>query len=370
MTLAFAAETTPASCFTPLLMTHALGARGAPSVRIRNLVKSFPVRRGLAETLRHPLSHSRTPVLHGISLDVADGELFGILGLNGAGKTTLLKILATLILPEAGTASVGGHDLIDDPRAVRSMLAMVTADERSLHWRLSALENMRLFGALHRLTASESLARTVEALDMVKLGGVGDKMVGAFSSGMRQRLLLARALLSRPRVLLLDEPTRSLDPVSAHEFRRMLRDDIVGRHGATVILATHNAEEAFTYCDRVAVLHRGTVAALGRARTLATRFGPELYRIWTPTTKHPCFESLARRGLVAALVQRYDADDGGTVECTIPGGEGAAADVLRHLVEARVIINRFERAPSPLPALIARIVEAHESVANGATYNA
>lgn len=370
MTLTFATETTPASGFTPLLMTHALGTRGTPSVRVRNLMKGFPVRRGLAESLRHPLSRSRTPVLRGITLDVADGELFGVLGLNGAGKTTLLKLLATLILPDAGGASVGGHDLLDEPGAVRALLAMVTADERSLHWRLTAVENMRLFGALHRLTASESLARTVDALDTVKLGDAGTKIVGEFSSGMRQRLLLARALLSRPRVLLLDEPTRSLDPVSAHDFRRMLRDDIVGRHGTTVILATHNAEEAFTYCDRVAVLHCGKVAALGRARTLAVRFGPEFYRIWTPMTDHPCFESLARRGVIAALVRRHDADDGSTVECTIPGAEGAAADVLRHLVDARVIISRFERAPSPLPALIARIVEAHESVAKGTTVNA
>lgn len=369
MSLAFA-ETKPASRFTPFLMTHAIGARGAPTVRIRNLGKGFPMRRGLVQTLRHPFLSSRTPVLHGISLDVGDGELFGVLGLNGAGKTTLLKILATLILPDEGTASVGGHDLLDEPAAVRGMLAMVTADERSLHWRLSALENMRLFGSLHRLSASESFARIVEALETVKLVDAGDKMVGAFSSGMRQRLLLARALLSRPRVLLLDEPTRSLDPVSAHEFRRMLRDEIVGRNGATVILATHNAEEAFTYCDRVAVLHRGRVAALGRARTLAARFGPDIYRIWTPATEHPCFESLTRRGLIAALVRGHDADDGSTVECTIPGGEGAAAEVLRHLVEARVIVSRFERAPAPLPALIARIVEAHESSASGDTSDA
>jgi ABC-2 type transport system ATP-binding protein len=302
-------------------------------------------------------------VLKGISLDVAGGALFGILGLNGAGKTTLLKILGTLVLPDAGDVNIAGYDLRVEPQGVRSTLALVTADERSLHWRLSALENLRLFGALHRLSAAESFSRSLDALDTVKLTGVGEKMVGAFSSGMRQRLLLARALLSRPSVLLLDEPTRSLDPVSAHEFRRTLRDEIVGKQGATVILATHNAEEAFNYCDRVAVLHNGKVAAIGSASELSSRFVPEVYRIWTPTPDHRCFELLADRGLLSDLRCRHDTGDGSAIDCVITGGE--ASEVLRHLIEADVIVSRFERTASPLQALIARIVEAHESIVTG-----
>jgi len=362
MTVALAAERETPARLAPPSMTRVGSLGAASTVRVRNLAKSFPRRRTLAEILRRPLTQTHTSVLKGISLDVADGELFGVLGLNGAGKTTLLKILGTLVLPDGGTANIGGYDLQEDPRGVRATLALVTADERSLHWRLSALENMRLFGALHRLSAAESLSRSVEALETVKLIGVGDKMVGTFSSGMRQRLLLARALLSRPRVLLLDEPTRSLDPVSAHEFRRTLRDEIIGRQGATVILATHNAEEAFNYCDRVAVLHYGSVAAVGSASDLSSRFVPEVYRIWTPSPNHPCFELLARRGLVTELARRLDTGDGSTVECVIAGG--MAAEVLRHLIETDVIVSRFERAASPLPALIARIVEAHENAAN------
>lgn len=329
------------------------------SVSIRDLTKSFPVRPGFGEMLRHPLSRKRTGVIHGISLDIRDREMFGVLGLNGAGKTTLLKMLATLIVPDSGTATVGGYDIIEESPAVRGILAMVTADERSLNWRLSAHENLRLFAALHRMNTPGATTRTAEALDVVGLGDTGDKLVGAFSSGMRQRLLLARALLSSPRVLLLDEPTRSLDPVSAHEFRRMLRDDLIERRGVTVILATHNSEEAFAYCDRVAVLHHGTVAALGSARSLAARFGQERYRIWTSDNEHPCFHNLELRGLVTGLVREDDTEDGSNVECAITGGEAGAADVLRRLVEGGVSISRFERAPFPLPALIARIVETH-----------
>ena len=368
MTLALAAERRQHAPIARRIALPTAGARGPSTISIQNLSKTFPRRRSVLQTLRHPLTPIRTPVLNGVSLDVAEGELFGVLGLNGAGKTTLLKILATLILPEAGTATIGGFDLNEAPKRVRDILALMTADERSLHWRLSALENMRLFAALHGLTAAEGLSRSLEALETVKLADVGDKMVGTYSSGMRQRLLLARALISRPRVLLLDEPTRSLDPVSAHEFRRTLRDDIIGRQGATVILATHNSEEAFHYCDRVAVLHQGTVAAVGSARELSMQFAPEVYRIWTATPSNPCFELLARRGLLSEVVRRQDNFDETIVECVIANGD--EPEVLRQLIEGKVAVKRFERAGSPLPALIARIVDAYERTRTAETGHA
>ena len=336
--------------------------RHGPSVSVRHLTKSFAVRRGWRESLRHPISGPRTVVIDALDLDVFDGEMFGILGLNGAGKTTLLKILATLILPDAGTASVAGIDALVNPRAVRASLAIVTADERSLNWRLSASENVLLFAGLHRMKGQEARHRTDEVLATVNLQFAGNKMVGAFSSGMRQRLLLARALLSNPRILLLDEPTRSLDPVAAHEFRCLLRE-LADQRGVTIILATHNPEEAFTYCDRVAVLHGGTIAALGRARDLAMRFGRERYRIWTPNREHPCFSTLLRRGLVQELTRPDDADEGSAIECTIAGGEAQAAEVLRRLVESHVAVTRFERVALPLSTLIARIVEMHAPAA-------
>lgn len=336
-------------------------AETAPvSVRIRNLAKSFPARRGFGQMIRRPLSRPLTPVIRGINFDVCEGELFGILGLNGAGKTTLLKMLATLIVPDAGRAVVGGHDVAGEGPAVRKITAMVTADERSLNWRLSGLENLRLFAGLHRMNRRQSETRIVDALGAVGLSDSGGKLVGSYSSGMRQRLILARALLPCPRVLLMDEPTRSLDPVSAQEFRRMLRDDIVDRAGATVILATHNSEEAFTYCDRVAVIHQGRVAALGSGRELAARFGRNLYRIGTSTPDHPAFEALVRRGLITDLVPRPGTEDGRGVECVMTR-DADAAEVLRRLIDAHVRVSQFERAALPLSCLIARIVATHES---------
>ena len=334
---------------------HATGQE-AISVSIRQIEKSFAVRRGFYEMIRHPIRRRRTLVLDRVDLEIRHSEMFGILGLNGAGKTTLLKILSTLILPDAGTATIAGSDIHENPRGVRDHLAIVTADERSLNWRLSARENVLLFAGLHRMSASDAARRTRKALHDVDLENTGTKMVGAFSSGMRQRLLLARALLSNPRVLLLDEPTRSLDPVAAHEFRGLLRN-LADQRGTTIVLATHNPEEAFSYCDRIAVLHQGTIAALGNARDLATRYGQERYRVWTPMPDHFCFSALSLRGLTTDLVRRDDGDGGSSVECTISGGDDRAADVLRRLVESHVPVTRFERVSLPLSALIARIVE-------------
>ena len=335
----------------------------ATRVSVRGLTKSYAVRQGWRNALRHPFSAPRTIVIDALDLDVFDSEMFGILGLNGAGKTTLLKMLATLILPDEGSATIAGHDIIARPREVRAHLAMVTADDRSLNWRLSADENMLLFAGLHAMNGMQARGLTTQILATVGLQGVGEKLVGAFSSGMRQRLLLARALLSNPRILLLDEPTRSLDPVAAHDFRRLLRE-LADQSGVTILLATHNPDEAFTYCDRVAVLHQGSIAALGRASELARRFGRERYRIWTHNTEHPCFGALARRGLVEELTPAADGDGGNCVECTITGGEAQAADVLRRLVESHVEVTRFERVALPLSTLIARIVESHSTAAD------
>jgi ABC-2 type transport system ATP-binding protein len=330
------------------------------SVDIREIVKSFPMRRTTGQLAVRPFARHRTTVIHGITLGIREGELFGILGLNGAGKTTLLKILATLIVPDGGTASVGGHDIREHSQSVREIASMVATDERSLNWRLSGVENLRVFAGLHRLRRREAFSRIRSALTVVGLSDAGAKFVGAYSSGMRQRLILARALLATPRVLLMDEPTRSLDPVTAHAFRGMLRNDIVERGGATVVLATHNAEEAFSYCDRVAVLHHGRLAALGTGAELAARFGQNLFRIWTPMASHPAFEQLARTSHLTNLIRRADTLEGTSVECVIPGDDACAGEVLRYLIDANVPVSRFERAPMPLSSLIGRIAASHD----------
>ena len=341
---------------------HALSEPPAAVGNTRNAVvldgisKSVPVRRTWGEMVRHPLLRPRAPVLQNVSLAVAEGEFFGLLGPNGAGKTTLFKMLATLVLPDEGTATVGGFDVVDESSKVRSVLAPVIADERSLYWRLTAFQNLELFATLQGMRGSAVRTRVTEVLGIVGLSDTKEKIVAAFSSGMKQRLLIARALVAQPRVLLLDEPTRSLDPISARAFRTFLRDEISLKQGCTVLLATHSADEVLELCTRVAVLDHGRLLATGTTTSLARDLGEERYALYTRDANHPALAALVQRGVVGALVTRGDEDGWSRVEMELAGGMERASQVVAMLGEQGVVIARFERVPLPLADLIDRIV--------------
>lgn len=349
----------PISAAAPALTV----ASTEPVVRVQGLTKKFPLQRSWAEMARHPFRRDLITVVDHVSLEITRGEFFGLLGPNGAGKTTLFKMLSTLVFPDSGTATVAGHDIRRHPERVRRILTPVIADERSLNWRLSADENLLLYAALHGLRGAAAKKRVWELLHSVELADTGRKMAGKFSSGMRQRLLIARALLARPSVLLLDEPTRSLDPVSARRFRQFLREDVVGVQGCTVLLATHNAEEALELCDRVGVLNRGRLLAVGRADDLARDVLGERYRIDTRDPAHPVYEHLHRTGRLTRTGSLEMRDDGwARIDVTIPGGANRAGEVLAELVQGGAEISSFERIPFTLADLIERVVDQRASV--------
>ena len=342
--------------FAPAHAAPAPAAARSAFVQIDDVSKRFVVRRAWADIVAHPFSRTYTQALSGVSFGVTEGEFFGILGPNGAGKTTLFKILATLVIPDTGYATINGRDVVHDVHFVRQQLVPVVADERSLRWRLSAFENMRLYAALYRVPRPSVTRRIGELLEVVDLANTGERLVGQFSSGMKQRLLIARALLASPRILLLDEPTRGLDPLSARSLRTFLKDEICRKQGCTIVLATHNAEEAFDLCDRVAILAEGKVLTTGPARRLADEFADERYRVWTRTFDLAAFERLANLGLVLDINPRgQDADGWATLEVQVPGGHGGAARVLEALVADRVEIARFERVQPSLAELLERV---------------
>jgi ABC-2 type transport system ATP-binding protein len=266
-------------------------------VRVDGLTKRFPARRGLRQTLLHPFAGTTVTVVSNVSFTAAAGEFLGLLGPNGAGKTTLLKMLSTLIIPDDGSASIDGYDVVHDASVVRSLVSPCLAMERSLYYRLTARQNLEVYAELQDVPRGERSARIDDVLSAVALQDTGAKLVGEFSSGMLQRLLIARALLTRPRLLLLDEPTRSLDPISAREFRAFLRDELARERGCAVILATHNAEEAFDLCDRVAVLDRGRLLASGVAEQLSREFMGVRYRLTTTQPDHPAIRELMTKGI-------------------------------------------------------------------------
>ena len=332
-------------------------SRTRVAVSVQNLSKRFRVRRPFIDTLRHPFEQKYMQALSDVNVDIQEGEFFGFLGANGAGKTTLFKILATLVSPDEGTVVVDDFDVTKHAADVRRILTPVIADERSLRWRLTARENLRLYAVLYGLPARKVAARVDEVLEIVGLDPADDKLAGRFSSGMRQRLLIGRALIPQPRILLLDEPTRSLDPVSARTLRAFLRDEVCKRLGCTILLATHTSEEAFELCDRVAILNHGRPLAIGPTDKLQLEFGEDHYLLWTRTANHPAFDMLARRGVISQIVIRgIDEEGWARVALAIPGGHDTVAGALQQLVQHGVAVARFERLELSLGELIQRVV--------------
>ncbi len=201
------------------------------------------------------------PALRGVSLEIRPGELFGLLGPNGAGKTTLIKCLTTLLLPTGGRAWINGHELTQADNAIRATTGCMLMGERGLYWKLTARENLVFFGALYHLDPAARRRRADELIEQLGLGEIADRAVESYSSGQRMKLAFAKALINDAPLLILDEPTNTLDVPSARELRAVVRD--LNQQGKTVIYTTHIMAEAETLCDRVAIVDHGEVLALG-----------------------------------------------------------------------------------------------------------
>src|SRR5262245_26046037 len=208
----------------------------APALETSGLGKVFVRRKPLGDLVRRPFAPGeRVRALSGVSLSVARGEIFGLLGPNGAGKTTLIKILSGLILPTDGRAVIEGADASHGAEA-RKRLGLVIADDRSFYWRLTGAQNLRFFGRLHGIYGAALEHRITLLLERLDLTSAAASIFANYSTGMRQRLAVARALLHDPPILLLDEPTRSLDPVAARSLRRFVQDELVARDGKTILI--------------------------------------------------------------------------------------------------------------------------------------
>lgn len=237
---------------------HSIGRPGEPIVRVRDLHKTYfsKEKRGILGGTKRVIK-----ALKGVSLDIYAGEIFGLLGPNGAGKTTLIKCLTTLLLPTGGSIEVNGYDVEREENRVRASVGCMLMGERGLYWKLTGRENLDFFGALYHIPP-EVRERQVQAIiKLLDLGDIVDRAVETYSSGQKMKLAFAKALINQAPILILDEPTNTLDVPTARELRAIVRD--LNRRGHTVIYTTHQMAEAEELCDRLAIIDRGEIIALG-----------------------------------------------------------------------------------------------------------
>jgi ABC-2 type transport system ATP-binding protein len=230
-------------------------------VEIQGLVKRYPRSTDLFHFLRRPWAREEVTALRGIDLRLEPGHIYGLVGPNGAGKTSLLKVLAGLVLPTEGSVRLDGVDALARPALIRERVGLVVADERSFYWRLGLRQNLEFFASLQHLRGRERDRRVRECLEMVGLGDQAERSFRELSTGMRQRLSIARGLLVAPPVLLLDEPTRSLDPVAARGVRELLRQLLESDPRRIAVFSSHQLSEVAELCSRVLVIRGGRLVA-------------------------------------------------------------------------------------------------------------
>ena len=292
-----------------------------------------------------------TTAVGGISFSVGEGEIFGLLGPNGAGKSTTIKILVTLIAPTEGSARVGGHDVTREPAAVRATLGMLFQDQ-ALDDRLTARENLLVHAMIYDVPRKERSGRIAEALEWIGLSDHAGDLVRTFSGGMRRRLEVGRALLHRPRVLFLDEPTTGLDP----QTRRALWEKLHAMRSQqklTILMTTHYMDEAEN-CDRLAILDHGQIIAEGTPEALRHRAGKERIALQTADDERAARELAARFGVEVQRTERG-------LEFPVEGGEAFLARLAGFPVEIRSLSLRKPTLEDAFIALTGHSIRPEEA---------
>jgi ABC-2 type transport system ATP-binding protein len=227
------------------------GQPPSPALEVVSVVKNFRRGRGLKRKVTRAVDEA--------TLTLDRGELFGLLGPNGAGKTTLVRCIATLLIPDAGTIRVLGRDAFKDSLFCRQRIGLLTSGERTLYWKLSARDNLNFFAALYGLTGKARDKRIDYLVELLGLKEVERDRLERYSSGMKQKVSLARAILHNPDLILLDEPSLGLDPQFARFIRQFIKEELNRRQGKTILLTTHYMDEADELCQRIAFINKGRI---------------------------------------------------------------------------------------------------------------
>ncbi len=251
-------------------------------LQISNIHMSYPVPRRYKDLFTKPLKKEYAQALTNINITIEPGDKIAFLGTNGAGKTTLLKLIGGLLFPTQGSIVINGYDTLQHNIEARRSVGFILNEERSFYWRLTGVQNLEFFGALDNLFGQQLQDKIAELVDLVGLGNAGKKLVAGYSSGMKQKLAIARGLLSDPSILILDEPTRTLDPIAAEDIKELIQNKIHAQTERTLLIATHRLEEAEALCNKVCVMNKGRIMALTTVDE-AMRSYASLYDFYTST---------------------------------------------------------------------------------------
>jgi ABC-2 type transport system ATP-binding protein len=302
---------------------------GMNAIEVKNLRRVYRARIGVIKR-----SIKEVVAVDDISFEIRAGELFGLLGPNGAGKTTTVKMLATLLIPTQGSATILGHDIVAGANEIRKHIGFIFGGERGLYWRLSGIDNLRYFASLYGVEPEVSRKRIPYLLELVGLKDRGNERVEGYSRGMKQRLHVARTLLHDPEILFLDEPTIGLDPVGAREFRQVIRE--LQSEQKTILLTTHYMFEADSLCERVAVIDKGLIVALDSPSELKRHVSDlSVIEVETFGASAESLEKLRALPFVASLsVQEQDQRQMLLIQT--PRGAEAVPDIMVSLDGLRV----------------------------------
>ncbi len=297
-----------------------------PIIEVRDLVKVF----------------GDTRAVDGVSFSVASGELFGFLGPNGAGKTTTIRILATLLCPTSGTAEVAGYDACKQPHEVRRRLG-IALQAPTLDAFSTGRETLELAGRLHRVSAAEIRRRSDELLELMGLASAAKKLTGTYSGGMKRRLDLAAALMHRPSLLILDEPTEGLDPQS----RTALWEELerINAGGTTMLLTTHYMEEADRLCSRLAIIDAGRIVIDGTPGELKAGIGADTVVLQLEAGGGEAVAAVRRR-LAGMLAADAVVDHPAGVALSVPDAGRAIPELMRRLDGRRPARHRAADEPA------------------------
>jgi len=325
-----------------------------------NLSKKYPVLKGYRDILFHPFRKKETLALHDVTIQINEGEIFGLLGPNGAGKTTLIKILCTLVLPSGGSAYVKGFNVTRDEKSIRKLIGYVISEERSFYWRLSGRQNLNFFAKLNNIPKWEAEQRINELLGFLDLANDAGRMFKDYSTGMRQKLAIARGLLTDPAIIFLDEPTNGLDPISAHNLKLLVKEKLVGEEKKTVIFATHNLRDAEELCSRIAIIQNGEVKIEGTLEDIKSKFNEsKRYVMKLRSVENGVLGKIHNMALVKNIMPVSNGSSGSVkVEIEIGHNNGGIHRLVKEIIDmGGELFSLYEIEPG-LEELFSEIVSA------------